>query len=375
MIKKILQKVFKKFSYGFFLKIYGTIEKSEDSSSNSRINTKIINIKEDLKYKVYKVSNGRLYTDRIHDTAIIIDNKIIEGPSFQLRYTQDSKIYNSKIKDNVVFKKGTPRKLRNLNGSVLSLLTGGGGNDNYWHWIFDVLPRFSLCEKAFSLNEIDYFLLPNLVKKFQNETLDFLNIPKNKRLSSEKFRHIKAKELIATDHPVVITGNATEDIQNIPSWIISWLKYSFLKEKVKVNRKVNKKIYIDRTDSTINHLPQRLISNEEEVKKYLLDNNFVPVKLHEIKFTDQVALFNNAESIVGLHGGGFANIVFCKPGTKVIELRSYNAGPVIENLAKKNDLNYNSIIAETKQIYKFDFPNQQGSIQVPIQSLRKIMEN
>ena len=43
--------------------------------------------------------------------------------------------------NNIVFKKGTPRKLTNLNGSVLSLLTGGGGNNNYWHWLFDVLRR------------------------------------------------------------------------------------------------------------------------------------------------------------------------------------------------------------------------------------------
>ena len=33
--------------------------------------------------------DGRLYTDRIHDTAVLLDNKIIEGPSFQLRRAHD----------------------------------------------------------------------------------------------------------------------------------------------------------------------------------------------------------------------------------------------------------------------------------------------
>ena len=32
--------------------------------------------------------------------------------------------------------------------NVLSLLTGGGGNDNYWHWMFDVLPRIKLSEAS-----------------------------------------------------------------------------------------------------------------------------------------------------------------------------------------------------------------------------------
>ena len=228
MIKKFLQKIFKIISYGTFFKIYGKIEKSIDSGEDDRIKVKIINIEKDLRYRVYNIDNGRLYTDRIQDIAVLLDDKIIEEPSFQLRRTHDSKIYNSKAKDNIVFKKGTPRKLRNLNGSVLSLLTGGGGNNNYWHWLFDVLPRLGLCSKTISLNEIDYFLLPDDVKKFQNETLDCLNISKHKRLSSVKFRHIKAKKLIITDHPVMISGNATKDIQNIPDWISLWLKNNFL---------------------------------------------------------------------------------------------------------------------------------------------------
>ena len=374
MIKKFLQKIFKIVSYEIFLKIYGKIENSIDCSKDKRIKVKIVNIDKDLSYRIFNITNGRLYTDRIHDTAVLIDNKIIEEPSFQLRY-QGPFIYNSSIKDNIVIKKGTPRKLKKLNGSVLSLLTGGAGNKNYWHWLFDVLPKLSLCSKALDLNDVDYFLLPDHIKKFQVETLDYLEVPKNKRLSSEKFRHIKAQKLIVTDHPVVITGDATNDIMNMPYWISQWLKDNFLREKIKKNKKKIKKIYIDRSDKITEKKPQRLIANETEIKKYLLKNNFILVKLHDIKFIDQVELFYNAECIVGLHGGGFANLVFCKPGTKVVELRSSNAGTPIENLAKKNNLNYSSVIVEAKQIEEFNSPNQQGSIQIPISSLIKALED
>ena len=67
MIKKILQKIFKKFSYSLFFKIYVTIEKSIDSGSDNRIKVEIVNAKKDLRYKVYKIVNGRLYTDRVHE--------------------------------------------------------------------------------------------------------------------------------------------------------------------------------------------------------------------------------------------------------------------------------------------------------------------
>ena len=366
MIKKFLQKIFKIFSYGFFLKIYGKIEKTIQHTGDHRITTNVASITGDLKYKVYKITNGRLYTDRIHDTAVILDDKIIEGPSFQLRYTHDSKVYNSKAKDNIVLKKGTPRRLKELRGTVLSLLTGGGGNNNYWHWLYDVLPRFALCRKFIDLKEIDYFLLPNNLDNFQNETLNLLKIPKHKRLSSEKFRHIKADKLIVTDHPVAITGNASEDMQNIPNWISKWLKESFLNQDMKQNTEIKRKIYIDREDKIYKNQQQRKIINEDEIKNYLLKNNFVMTRLHEINFIEQVNLFSNAECIVGLHGGGFGNISFCKSGTKIIELRNSTAGPVIENLAKNNQLNYESIIVKPNNN---SFPNQQGHIQVPMNSL------
>ena len=375
MIKKYLKKIFRNISYSFFFKIYGTIENSIKSNEDNRIKVETINIEKQLNYNVYKISRGRLYTDRIQDTAAIIDNKVIEGPSFQLRKKEGAEILNSKARENIVFTIGTPRKLRNLNGVVFSLLTGGAGNNNYWHWLFDVLPRFGLCRKTINFEKIDFFLLPSLTKNFQRETLDKLNIPVEKRISSVKFRHIRTKELIITDHPVMITGNATQDIQNIPSWISLWLKKNFINQDTIKSINVKNKIYIDRGETNSNSPAQRLIENEEEIKKYLVKHNFIVVKLHETKFEDQVNLFHNAECVVGLHGGGFGNIAFCKPKTKIIELKSKTAADAIKNLAKSNDLNYTSIESEAKEIYKFKYPNQQGSIQIPLDSLIKVIEN
>ena len=64
----------------------------------------------------------------------------------------------------------------------MSLLTGGAGNDNYFHWIFDVLPRFKICQNVLDLNYIDFFLLPDDIKKYQRESLDLFKIPKKKKV-------------------------------------------------------------------------------------------------------------------------------------------------------------------------------------------------
>ena len=64
----------------------------------------------------------------------------------------------------------------------MSLLTGGGGNENYWHWLFDVLPRLKIVEDKFKLEEIDFFLFPETNQRYQVESLDILKIPKNFKL-------------------------------------------------------------------------------------------------------------------------------------------------------------------------------------------------
>ena len=375
MIKKILQKIFKFVSYGIFFQIYGKIDSSIKYNNHNSIEYKQISFENNLTYKVYSITDGRLYTDRIHDTAVLLDNSIVDKASFQFRRTKNFEIYNSNVKDNIVFKKGTPRKLKKLNGTVLSLLTGGAGNNNYWHWIFDVLPRLHLCQQMINLNDVDFFLIPDDVKRFQKESLDSLDIPNHKRLSSKIFRHIKANKLITTDHPVVISGNATKDIMNMPVWISKWLKDQFINKKdLNKNKNLNR-IYIDRSVNNASDSVQRLIENENEVERYLVSQNFVPVKLHDLNFMKQVELFNNAEFVVGLHGGGFANLAFCKPNTKVIEMKSLTSGDPIKNLSQINKLIYYAISASSKEIYKFKSPNQQGSIKIEINQLAKIIES
>ena len=88
-------------------------------------------------YNIYKIKNCRVYTDTINDTAFIIKNKIIKGPSFQDRSLEYKDVKNANVTENIVFEKGTARLKKSLNGTVFTLLTGGAGNSNYWHWLFN----------------------------------------------------------------------------------------------------------------------------------------------------------------------------------------------------------------------------------------------
>ena len=180
-LKKIFQVYLKSVGYFLFKILYGKIESIITPENEDGITVNSVKKNDKFLYKIYKLSNGRLYTDRVSDTAVIKNNKIVEGASFQFR-TINSEVVNAKINENLVFKHGTPRLQKKLQGKVLSLLTGGGGNENYWHWIFDVLPRLGICENVINIDSIDFFLVPNNKRKFQIETLEILKIPKKKQI-------------------------------------------------------------------------------------------------------------------------------------------------------------------------------------------------
>jgi len=357
-IKKKLQLLFKKLSYGLFKLIYGKIEQIETAHNNKETEIKFSKISL-YNYKVFSVNQSRIYTDTINDTAIIQNNALIEGPSFQIRET----VFEN-IKKNIVLNKGTSRIKKNINGTLFSLLTGGAGNFNYWHWLFDVLPRFKILQNVLDLKTIDFFLLPNLNKKFQKESLDLIGIPEAKRLSSLENRHIECNKIIVTDHPYVIRNNASQELLDLPEWIISWLKETLTKSLILEDASFPKNIYIDRKDADPNIKVLRKILNEEEIIYKIQKKNYKIITLSNYSLTDQIKLFYNAKNIIGLHGAGFANVIFSKPNTNMLELKSSGAGKACENLALKSNVNYDclSVIPE-----KFSNNNQMGHIRINIE--------
>lgn len=361
MFLKKIKKFYKRFIYILFTIFYGKINSIIYPNNSDEIFEEELNVN-GCKYKLFKCNRVRLYTDTIQDTSIIKNNKLVDGPSFQYRNNK-----NEKNELNSVFFKGTPKIKKKIKGSVFSLLVGGGGNSNYWHWLFDVIPKFYIYQSSKFFDPNSYILLPSLDRDFQNETLDLLGIKRKFRISSKYYRHFEADKIVTTSHPYNFLNDPDKDSLNIPSWIFSFLKKSFLIEKIidsNYIKKFPKKIYISRKDGT----SLRYLINEKEVKDVLKKNDFQEIILSQYSFADQVSMFYNADFIAGLHGAGFANIVFCRSGTNVLEFRSDTAGDVIRNMAVKNNLFYKDIIVKPKTI---NYNDQSGDLLINISNLEK----
>ena len=363
-IKKILQKNFKSFFQTLFKLLYGKVIVPQDLNN---INLKKINVSEitinKKKYyldnNIYKIPNGRIFTDLEENVAIIKDSFIIPEISYQ-QVNGDLK----DIKYNSVINKGTNRIQRTINGKIFCLVQGGSGK-NYFHFLFDIITKLKIFQLNSSLNEIDYFYVPG-VSAWQKKILSLFEINENRLIDSNKFRHIKGSEIIAIDHPWYKKGFVQQEIINLPEWSIFFLREKFLKFKKKFD--ASKKIFIDRSDSLYNRC--KLINNREVID-FLSTKGFKSYQVSRLDFFEQIYLFENADIIISPHGAALTNIIFSKPSLKLFELIPNNHGSVkCERISKFLNFEYNKITLDPLNPI-----NPEGDIKIEINELEKILKS
>ncbi len=91
---------------------------------------------------------------------------------------------------------------------------------------------------------------------------------------------------------------------------------------------------------------RRRVSNEPEVMAALAPMGFEALRLEELSWAEQVACFRRAKVIVAPHGAGLANLVFCAPGTRVVE--GFNRSHVNDcfwQIAALRRLEYRAVVA------------------------------
>lgn len=342
----------------FFLLLYGKIRIKKLSIKNYIIERLKINKNEFI--NLYKIFNGRIYTDCNTNVAYIKNNNLIPKISYQ-----QNKHSLGSLKYNSVLYKGTPAFKKRITGKVLSLVQGASGS-NYYHWLFDLLPKIEILFKNDHLKKIDFFYVPT-INSFILKTLKCYGIKEKQLINSSIQKHIEADEVFTFEHLYFKKGNFHNSFGIIPKWIIFFLQKKFIKLKKKISFK--KYFFIDRDDSKFEHYK---ISNQIELKKLLKKNGFDYIQLSKVDWYKQIYIFNNAKTIIGLHGAGLANLVFCKKNTKIFEILIKNHSQInlYKNISKKIKLNYKKIIISNKKKY-----NNERKIELNISILKKFLKN
>ncbi|MDI1283948.1 MAG: glycosyltransferase family 61 protein [Reyranella sp.] len=194
------------------------------------------------------------------------------------------------------------------------------GHQRYYHWMFDVLPRLELLQEA-GLG-IDAYLI-NTELGYQQDAVRHLSIAPV--ISPSSLTHIEADELVVP----TLTG----DIGYPTRDACDFLRKSFLPATLPSQRR---RLYISRRDAKM-----RRVVNEADVIAALSPLGFETVELEGMAVAEQVMLFAAAEMVVGPHGAGFVNTVFCPSGSGILEFwDDDDFSPSYELLASLRDMHY-----------------------------------
>jgi hypothetical protein len=184
----------------------------------------------------------------------------------------------------------------------------------YWHWTTEVLARLALLEM--SGIEYDYVHMPQ-GWRFMHETLQLWGFDFKKMIIAREELSVKAQELIVPSLPSNTNFGGVFGACYVQPALLDYVKNKLLNAAMqhKPSVQLSPRIFISRKDA-----PQRRIINEEAVFKLLEEKGFVRYELSKLSVVDQIWLFHHAQIIVSPQGSCLANTIYCKPGTKVIEL-------------------------------------------------------
>ncbi len=234
---------------------------------------------------------------------------------------------------------------RRLEGTVVVL--AAPGSRVYYHWLLDVLPRVEIARRAgFGGEGTERFLVSGGSLAFQRETLAALGIGPERVLDTAHHPHVVAERLVAPSYP----GRA----EHPPRWVCDFLRRALLPER---RDPAPLRLYVSRSDAA-----GRRVANEAEVERVLRARGFRTVVLGRMPVAEQAALFASAEAVAGPHGSGLANLAFCAPGTRVVELFAPGyVNPCFWSLASQAGLDYAYLIGEGERPPDYVHPHDSGA--------------
>lgn len=259
----------------------------------------------------------------------------------------------------------------------LAVVIAPGGN-TYFHWLIDVLPRFHLLRQGCGQGEfppweaIQGFVVNGYHQPFQQQTLDLLGIDRDRCVDGTAHPHWQADRLLVPSLP-------RHGTCAIAPWVFQFLRQTFLLSPTtppSPRETVNpgscpQRLYISRGSAR-----RRRVLNEADLITLLQRWDFEVVQLEHLSFQDQVARFAAAQWVVAPHGAGLTNLVFCAPGTQVLEIYSPHYVSVSYwNICSQVGLNYTYLFSRGDRPPAYTTPHHlTADLEVDLAQVQRVLE-
>ena len=169
---------------------------------------------------------------------------------------------------------------------------------NYFHWCSQALPAIDTAVRRIGQDRRITLVLPQL-NAWQEESLQLLGHGSLPRLTATDPGKQYALDL--AEFSQILNGGSAFALSEA-----LYGTFTRLRQAVEKLPGAARKLYVARTDAQT-----RAMRNEAAVIEEMRRYGYEIVPPGTLSFTEQVRLFRSASVIVGAHGAGLTNIVFC----------------------------------------------------------------
>ena len=122
------------------------------------------------RYKIFTLKNGKIFFDTSECRYFYIYKQfILPELSIDIKGLTNS---------SNIFKYGITKICKKFDLDVFSIISGRDPNDNYSHWLLDVLPRLIILESIFKKCSKINLLVPGHDKDYQKDSIKHLTLNK-----------------------------------------------------------------------------------------------------------------------------------------------------------------------------------------------------
>ncbi len=211
------------------------------------------------------------------------------------------------IDAHAIFRRRRFPKPQRLNGWYATLCYPSAAA--YFHWLVECLPRFALIEEHIA--GLDGVIVPANMEPSLKESLRHFGINEDRWVTQDVASHYSVEHLLV---PAYCAG------RNIPNWVSAFLRSRLLDTAAAASRR---RIYVSRNDAG-----KRRVLNEAELMPILEKHKVEVIRARDLSLLEQAQAFDSAELVVGPHGAGLSNVLFCRSDASMLELLpSSRVGP------------------------------------------------
>lgn len=228
---------------------------------------------------------------------------------------------------------GRYRNNRRLSGTIYSLLSTTRGAKHYFHFFFDQVIAFLAVYARWNDNDDVRLLVRKDIPSFQKPALEYIS----SRFPNVHLETVDEDETIECDQFISVHSHLKGPINYFCQKEYLDEIRNIYYDYYKINRTEGSSfIYVSRNKQKI-----RQTTNESAVIAALTAHGFEVVTPESLAHTEQVSLFSNAQVVIGTTGAALTNLLFCRPGCHVIEIRPANLNyPLYFGLCKQMDLHH-----------------------------------